>query len=194
MKIARFMEMLGRDIELLKIRESERHHRFELLVDSECVAEVDSKLSAKFWGNMQGLINYMKAEKCHAWEALNDAGETYCLISDGPDGADRGKVYRMKIAEFIKSLGEDSERLEIFESKKHRRFALIIDFVCVATVDSELSAKFWGNKQGLIEYMRAERCHVWKTSGELYYLGEFYYLISDGPDISWGHTFSWDDL
>lgn len=30
------MEMLGRDSELLKIRESERHHRFELLVDSEC--------------------------------------------------------------------------------------------------------------------------------------------------------------
>ena len=91
------MEMFGADIELLKIRESERHQRFELLVDSECVAEVDSKLSAKFWGNMQGLINYMKAEKCHAWEALNDAGETYYLISDGPDGADRGKVYRMKI-------------------------------------------------------------------------------------------------
>lgn len=34
----------------------------------------------------------------------------------------------------------------------------------------------------------SRKCHVWKTSGE------FNFLISDGPDISWGHTFSWDDL
>ena len=95
MNYKRFKEMFGKDAELFHVALS-KNNRFFIEIEDDVVAVFDADLSSKFLGQLdaeRAIMKYFAKGDAHAWEALDkNTGETYYLISNGPD--EHGVAFR----------------------------------------------------------------------------------------------------